>query len=151
MAPIGRLRPLPRFGLFHFHAYEQRQQRRESAEQEHRPPAPALEQKEVAEGGQKVSQRVALLQQARKHAAQTRRDLLHGQRRANAPLPAHADSEKRAQNKERSISGRERGGDLDDGIKDEVGHQRRPATVTIGKQAEQKCADGPESERHRDR
>ena len=52
---------------------------------------------------------VTFLQQAGQHAAQPRRNFFHGERRAHAPLAAHADAEQRAQHQERGVIGREAG------------------------------------------
>ena len=117
---------------------------------EHRPPAPAIEQKEKTQRGEQVAQRVALLQNAGDQAAKPRRNLLHRQRRAHAPLAAHADSEERAQDQERPVAGRECGGDLDHGIEHEIDHERQAPAIAVGEKPEKKCADGPENQRHRD-
>jgi hypothetical protein len=86
------------------------------------------------------------LQQAGKQAAQTRRDLFHGQRSAHAPLPAHADSEQRAQNHEGGEIGRQAGCHLDHGVEHQVEHQRQPPAVAVRQQAKQKCAHGAEGQ-----
>src|SRR6185437_5500575 len=72
LAPVGGFRSLPGFGLFYFHANEEREKSGEPTEEEHRTPSPSLEQEEVAEGGEKISDRVALLEESGKQTAKAR-------------------------------------------------------------------------------
>ncbi len=117
--------------------HEQREQRRQAADEEHRPPAPAREDEEVADAPRAGSRARSLpAGSPEKHAAPMRRHLLHRQRRADAPLAAHADAEQRAQDQERGVGGREPGRDLDDRVEDEIDHQRHAPAVAVGQQAE---------------
>ena len=150
MMPAGGFRFLPDVRFLHLEANEERQQRRQAAQKEHRPPAPAVEEEQVTKGGQQVAQRIALLQYAGQHTAQPRRHLLHGQRRAHAPLSAHADAEQRAQDEEAGVGGCEAGGDFDGGVEDKIDHQRQAPPVAISQQAEQKSAHRPKGQRDGD-
>ena len=99
----------PRIALFHFRPNEQHQQRGQSADEKHRPPAPARKDEVETDRGQKVAERVSLLEQAGKKAAQPGWNLFHGERGAHAPLSAHADAEQRAQHEEGGETMREAG------------------------------------------
>ena len=90
----------------------------------------------------KIAGGVAFLQQSGQHAAQPRRNLLHGERRAHAPFPAHADAEERAQHQEGSVIGRQASGHFAGGIKDQVDHQRKAAAVAVGQQSEKNAPTG---------
>src|SRR5438093_6040827 len=77
--------------------------------------------------------------------------LLHGERRTDAPLAAHADAEQRPEHEEAPVAGGEAGEYLDDRVEDEVDHERESAPVAIGEKAEEEGADRPEGERQGDR
>ena len=140
----------PDFGLLDAKAHEKGQQRRQSTQEEERPPAEALEQEEVGDRRQQIASGVTLLQQSGQHAAQPRRNFLHGERRADAPLAAHADAEQRAQDHEGGVVGREPGSHLADGKKHQVDHQWKAAAVAVGEQSEKEGAHRPEGERRGD-
>ena len=80
------------------------------------------------------------MQNAGEDAAQPLRDGLHGQRRAHAPLAAHADAVKCPEGQECSVVGREAAGEFDHGIEEDVGHERHAAAVAVGEQTEEQRA-----------
>ena len=140
LTPALRFRLLPNLGFFHAKADEQSKQRRQATQEEQRTPSPTIEKAEIAKRGQQVTERVALLQQARQHAAQAWRNFLHGERSTDSPLAAHPDAEERAQHQKAGEIRRETGGHFHHRIEDQVEHKRQPAPVAVRQQAEEKCA-----------
>jgi len=136
MAPAFVAGLLPDFRLLHPQADEDRQNRGESAEEKEWPPTPAVEQEVIAKRCQQKAHGVPLLQESGEQPAQPRRHLLHGQRRAHAPLPTHPDAKQAPQDQEGGVVGRQTGKYLDDRIEHQVDHQRQAAAVAVGQQAE---------------
>ena len=132
----------PDFGLLHAKSHEQSQQRRKSAQEKQRTPAPALKQEEITDGGKQVAGGITLLQQTGQQSAQPRRNFLHRERCAHAPFTTHADPEQRAQHQERCVVGREPGEHFSHRIEHQIDHQRKPAAVAVREQAEQERAHG---------
>ena len=148
-APVPR--PLPDLRLAHVGAHVEGEERRETADEEHRAPAEAGKDQEVAERGEQVARRVAFLEEPREDAPQPGGRLLHGERRTDAPLAAHPDAEQGAQHEEAPVAGGEAGEHLDDRVEDEVDHEREAAPVAVGEEAEEEGADRAEGERQGDR
>ena len=149
-APVRRSRSFPDRGLFDFESHKQREERRQPADEEHRSPSPFGKNKEVAARRQQVSDRVTLLQDSGENTSPFRRHFLHHERRADAPLAAHADAEQGPQDEECFVIGRQPGKDFHHGIKHEIQHQRKPSPVAVGQQSEDERADRPERECYRD-
>ena len=82
---------------------------------------------------------------------QSRRHFFHRERSAYAPFTTHADSKKRPQHEERPVARRESGSNFNHRVENEIDHQRKAPAVAVGEKAEEKCADGSENERHRNR
>ena len=96
----------------------------------------------VGDGGEKIAERVAFLQQAGKNAAPFCGHRFERERCAHAPFAAHADAVEQPQNQKDGEIWREAGEHFDGGIKKNVEHERKAAAIAIGEQAEEKCADG---------
>ena len=78
-APIFVAGALPDFRLPNSIAYKEREQRRQSANEEHRTPSPAWKHEEVADRSEQVPGRIAFLEQTRQHAPTTRWRFFHRQ------------------------------------------------------------------------
>ena len=130
----------PRFRFRHARADVKRQQRRQSAQPEHRPPAPGGQDKTRHDGGKDVSERIAALQYSGKNPPPPRRNGFHRQRSANAPLAAHPDAVERAHHQEKCEIGRESARQFDHGKENHVDHQRNAPAIPVGHQAEDESA-----------
>ena len=93
---------------------------------------------------QQKSEGVALLQNPGEKAARLCRQRFHQERSAEAPLAAHPDSEKRAQDQEDREIRRERGQQFDRRIKDDVDHQRNATPESVAQKSEEQRAQRPE-------
>ena len=138
---------LPRFGFGHLGADVESEKRGDASDPEHGAPAKVGQNDARGDGGQQVSVGVAALQDAGEHAAPLHGSMLHGERRANAPLSAHADAEEQAQDEEDGEVGGEAAEQFDGGEEDDVGHQRAAAAVAVGQHAEDQRADGAHGQR----
>ena len=155
--PVGAVF-VPRFRFLHLGADEERQQRRQAADEEHQAPAiarvhrvePRIQHPEC-EGREQIAHRVAFLQQAGKQAAQPRRCGFERKRRTDAPLAAHADAEQHAQEQEHAVARRKAAQHRNDGVEHDVDHQRNAATEPIGHEAEHDRAERAHGKGHRDR
>ena len=123
--------PRGRFG--DFGADVKSEQRGQRAEPEHGPPTPRGQDKTSGNGSEQIPDRVATLQNAAEYAAPARRRRFHGERRADTPLSAHADTEKGAKNQEDGVVGRKAASQLNHGKIDDVGHERNAAAIAIRK------------------
>ena len=126
------------------------QQRGDDADHEHAAPADILEQQAVDDRSEKISGRIAGLQQSGYQTARLRRNGFHGQRRADAPFAAHGDAEDGAQDQERGEIRRETGCEFNRRIEQHVDHQSRPASPAIGSAAEDVGADRPHRQSEQD-
>src|SRR5271156_2841694 len=122
--------------------YRSRQESRHTAEEKQRAPAPAIEEREISDGGKQIPQRISLLQYARVESPLFGGHLFHGQGSTDAPLSTHDHAEKRAKNQKRKKCGRESGEELHETGKQEVGQQWCSAAVTIGQEAEYQSPEG---------
>ena len=141
---------LPHRGLLDAGADEQADQRRDDRQREQPPPGQAQpgEHHQRRERGQQVAQRVALLEHAGEEPAPRRRDLLHGERRAQPPLAAHADPVEQAQHQQhREVRG-ERAEEPDDRVEAHVDEQRDPPARPVGPHPED---HGPDRAHHQRR
>jgi hypothetical protein len=120
------------------------------ADHEHAAPADVLKEKRVDDRGEKISGRVARLQEAGNKAACLRRDAFHGERCPNAPFAAHGDAVDRAQHQERGQVRREARGEFDQRVEQHVDHQGRPPAPAVGRTAEQEGADRPHRQGQQD-
>ena len=155
--PVGPMF-VPRFRLFHLRADEQREQRRQPADEEHHAPAvariPRVEiriDREERERRQQVADRVALLYEARQQTPEPRRRRLERERRSHAPLAAHPDAEEHPQDQEHAVARRQPAQHGNDGVKHDVHHERDPPPEAVGHHAENDGPDRPHRQRHRDR
>ncbi len=143
---VGRGR-LPGRRFRHVAADVENEQSRQHADHEHAAPADILEQGAVDDRGEKISSRIARLQQAGDEAAGLRRNRFHRQRGADAPLAAHGDAVDRAQHQERGQARREAGGELDHRIEQHVDHQGRAPAEAVRGPAEDEGAQRPHRQR----
>src|SRR5256885_5308800 len=95
------------------------------------------EDETIHSGGEQKTQRVAFLQEARKKSTPAHRNGFHGERGADTPLTAHADSVEQPQKEKNFVAGREAGQDLDERVVQDIGNQRDAAAVAVGEQAEE--------------
>src|ERR1051325_8484575 len=68
LSPVFMLGFFPNFRLFNLESNKKRQQRRQPANEEERPPAPTWKNEEIAEGGEQITGCVTFLEQAGKYA-----------------------------------------------------------------------------------
>src|SRR2546423_401643 len=141
----------PPLGFPRARAPKRRKQGGRPADEEQRPPPEVGKERAVAQRREQVAEGVSLLQQAGHHAAITRRDLLHHQRRAHPPFGTHPDPEQRAQHEKRGVVRRQACEHLDQRVEHQVDHQRQLAPVAVGEQPEDERAHRPEGERECDR
>ena len=138
-------------------ADEQHDEGRQHAEQEHHAPVDdiagdvAAVEQAVDDRGEQEAAGVAGLQQARDRSARVRRDRFHDQRTAQSPFAAHGDAEQGAQDEENCEVGRKRRRRADDGIAEDVDHQRRLAADPVADLAEDEGADETHGERQEQR
>ena len=142
---------LPGFRFRHARADIKRQERRQAAQPEHRPPSPGRQDKTRHHSGKDVPERIAALQYSGKNPAQSWRDGFHRQRSPNAPLAAHPDAIERAHHQEKCEIGRESARQLHHGKENHVGHQRDAPAIPVGHQAENESPDWPHHQRHKQR
>ena len=155
--PVGAvLRPCLR--LLHLRANEQGQQCGYPADEEHHAPAIAwIVRVEIwidraeSDRREEVAEGVAFLEQARQQPAQPGRGRLERQRRANAPLAAHADPEQETEDDERLIARRKAGEHRYRRVEDHIQHQRQPPPIAVCEHAKDDRADGTHHERKRER
>ena len=77
------------------------------------------------------SRSIALLQNSGEQTARWGWQRFHGERRTQAPFPAHPDSEQGPQQQKRPEIGRERSQQFDDRIENDVDHQRKATAKSI--------------------
>src|SRR5579871_6668656 len=123
---------------------------RQSADDEHPAPSDKAEAKAVYDRRQQVANHVAFLQHARKKSAAFRGQSLKGQGRAHTPFPAHGNAEQSARDQKNFQRGSEGGRKFEDGVGDDVDHQRGAAAPAIGHQAKQEGPQRAEHERKED-
>src|ERR1700719_3660031 len=92
------------------------EKRRNNSNHEHAAPSDILKEQAVDDRGQKISGRVARLQQARHKASSVRRYGLHGERRTDTPFPAHRNAEDSAEHEQDGETWREARRKLDNRI-----------------------------------
>src|SRR5947209_4496478 len=83
---------VPGLRLRHLGTNVERKQRRKTANPKHPSPSERRKNETRRDRGEQISKRVAALQESREHTAPASRRTFHGQRRANSPLAAHANS-----------------------------------------------------------
>ena len=102
------------------------------AAKKHPPPAEARFDGAQSDRGQQVAHRIARLHDPGEEPAPAFRRTLHHQRGADAPVSAHADAIKTAQDNEHSVAGRKGSERCDDGEVQHTGDQRTAAAIAIG-------------------
>ncbi len=141
IAACGRRLPARRFR--NLAADIEHEQRRDDADHEHAAPADILEQQSIDDRGEKISGRIARLQQSRYEASRLRRNGFHGERRADAPFAAHRNAEHRAQHQKSREARREARSKFDGRIQQHVDHQSRAPSPAVGRASEQIRSDRP--------
>ena len=102
-------------------------------------------------GRHEVADYIAFLQQAGEETAILGRQCLQGERSADSPHAAHRDTEECTTHKEALQRGCESRGKFEDRERDDVDHQRGPASVAFRKSAEEEGAYWPHRKRPEDR
>ena len=94
------------------------------------------DEEQVDDGGNEVSNGVALLQYAARETTRLNRKVLKTGRRGQAPDAAHGDTEERAQGEEFAEGLYEAGAEFENRDEEKVGDERPFASVTIRDNAE---------------
>src|SRR5947207_750762 len=115
--------------------------------------APAEERKHnpIDNRREEISESITLLQDSREESAGLSRQRFHCKRRTQSPFTAHADAVKSAENQQHSVIGRKRRQQFHDGIKNDIDHQREPASKAVAEQTEDECSCWAHRERDRNR
>ena len=133
---------------------QQRQQhnRRRQQQSAEKNPLPTQARHDDRHGrrGQQVSGGIARLQDAAEQAAPTARRALDHERRANAPITAHAHTIERAQNQECAVAGRERRHRRNHRKEQHARNERSAPSVAVGERAQHQRAQRTRDQRDRD-
>jgi hypothetical protein len=110
-----------------------------------------VEKQSEGASGQNRSQRVALLQNPGEAAAPLLGQSLKGERRAHAPLAAHGQPKKSAQDEQREERRGKGTSQLESRKAQNIGHQHGAAAIAVSQQAKEDRTHRAEDEGQKDR